>query len=63
MSLRDSINGFDPFATIQKKAAQDMTLFSLKAVIIIWSVFVILIALGVNNKWILAGILAYEVLP
>lgn len=36
----------------------------LKGMIVVWAIFVIILVLFfVNNKWLLAGILAYEVLP
>lgn len=44
-------------------ANRDLTLLSLKTLIIVWALFVILLTLVVDNKWLLTGILAYEVLP
>lgn len=43
--------------------SRDLTLTMLKIIIIMWALFIIVLALFINNKWILAGILAYEVLP
>ena len=43
--------------------AADFTEATLKALIILWSLMVIALALLFDNKWLLAGILAYEVLP
>lgn len=44
-------------------ANRDFTLVSLKTLIIVWAVFVIFLTIIVDNKWVLTGILAYEVLP
>ena len=44
-------------------ANRDFTLLSLKTLIIVWAIFVIILAVIVDNKWVLTGILAYEVLP
>lgn len=42
----------------------DFTVASLKTIIVVWAIGVILLVLFVvNDKWLLAGILAYEVLP
>lgn len=51
------------FGKFQKAAFDDFTVFSLRAVIILWAIFLIVLVLNIQNKWILAGILAYEVLP
>lgn len=53
----------ESFEKLRKDASRDLTLFQLKAVIILWAIFVVVLVLLINNKWILAGILAYEVLP
>lgn len=53
----------DIFNKIRELASQDLTLFGLKALIIAWALFVILLTVLIDNKWILAGILAYEILP
>ena len=42
---------------------EDYTLVGLKTAIIVWALFVIVLTLLIDNKWVLAGILAYEVLP
>lgn len=36
---------------------------TLKTLIILWALFVIGLALWIDNPWLLAGILAWEVLP
>jgi len=41
----------------------NFSLFGLKAFIVLWALFVIVLAMRINNKWLLAGIIAYEVLP
>lgn len=51
------------WARVQQLAARDFTLFGLKFLLIAWAVGVIIAALLINNKWLLAGLLAYEVLP
>ena len=53
----------DQFGSIRKKAAEDFSLFGLKATIILWCLVIIFMVLSIDNKWILAGILAYEILP
>lgn len=50
-------------ARIRRAAMQDFTLFGLRTVIIAWSILVIFLALTIKNKWVLTGILAYEILP
>ena len=42
---------------------QNMTLSLLKLVIVLWAIMIIFLVIWIQNKWILAGILAYEVLP
>ena len=42
----------------------DFTAAALKTMIVLWAIVVILLVVFVvHNKWILAGILAYELLP
>lgn len=53
----------DVFRRVQAAFSEDFTESALRAVIILWAVFVIFLALNVKNKFLLAGILAYEVLP
>jgi hypothetical protein len=48
---------------IQSEFARDFTLTGLRLAIVMWSIVIAISALSINNKWILAGILAYEVLP
>lgn len=48
---------------VQKQFNDDFTLTALRVTIIVWALFVIGLALFVKNKWFLAGVLAYEVLP
>lgn len=45
--------------------ASDFTATMLKTAIVLWAIFVIFLVLFVldNNKWLLAGIFLYEVLP
>lgn len=52
-----------PAATLQRQFNTDLPVFSLKVLIILWAVMVIGAALLINNKWVLAGILAWEILP
>ncbi len=53
----------DIFNKIRLAAERDFTLVGLKTLIIAWALFVIVLTLFIDNKWILAGILAYEILP
>ena len=50
-----------------KKFRQDVydeySVFALKTFIIAWALLVIVAALWIDNKWLLAGILAWEILP
>ena len=48
---------------VRREFYKDFTRAGLKAAIIVWAIFVIVLAFLIDNKWILAGILAYEVLP
>ena len=44
--------------------SHDFTATALKTAIVIWAIFVILLVVFVvDNKWLLAGIFLYEVLP
>lgn len=43
---------------------EDFTETALKTLIVIWAIFVIILVIFfVDNKWLLTGILAYEILP
>lgn len=53
----------DSFRRARTNASRDLSLFQLKAAIILFAIFVIALTLFVKNKGTLAGILAYEVLP
>lgn len=48
---------------LQKALYTDFSIWALKVIIIAWACISIGLALSIDNKWILAGILAYEVLP
>lgn len=48
---------------MQAEFAKDFTLTALRVIIIVWCLIVIGLALVIKNKWVLAGILAYEILP
>ena len=48
---------------LQRELARDFTLTMLKLTIILWCLFIAWLALAINDKWILAGIMAYEFLP
>lgn len=48
---------------VRSAFAQDFSLYALRATIIAWAVMLIALAVIIDNKWTLAGILAYEVLP
>lgn len=53
-----------PFREIRASFYEDWTQASLKAAIVLWALFIIfLVIFVVDNKWVLAGILAYEILP
>lgn len=48
----------------RNKLAEGHTETWLKTAIVLWALFVIVLVLfTVHNKWLLAGILLYEVLP
>lgn len=51
------------FERVQIAFSENFTRAGLKAIIILWALFIIVLALIVDNSWLLAGILAYEVLP
>ena len=53
-----------PVKKIQQAFYEDYTASSLKLLIVLWAIFIIFLVLFVvDNKWVLAGILAYEILP
>ena len=51
------------FQRVHSDFANDWTEAMLRWTIVVWAAFIIILALLVRNKWILAGILAYEILP
>lgn len=53
----------NPWRMVQEKAAHDFTLLGLKAAIIVVAILLIYLALKIDNKWVLGGIFAYEILP
>ena len=54
----------DTWQHVRQSFYDDFTLAGLKTIIVLWALFIIFVVLFVvDNKWILAGILAYEVLP
>lgn len=52
-----------PIESVRRSFEKDFTLAALRATIITWCLVVIGLAIVIDNKWVLAGILAYEVLP
>lgn len=46
-----------------RNISADFSLWTLRLSIIAWAIFIIVLVLCIKNKWALAGILAYEVLP
>jgi hypothetical protein len=51
------------FSHVKQSFYTDFTLASLKTIIILWAIGVIILVSLINNKWILAAIAAYEMLP
>ena len=51
------------FRNIQSSFERDFTKAALKTLIVLWSLVIVAIALSIDNKFVLAGILAYEILP
>lgn len=52
------------FQKVRQSFYDDFTTSALKTLIVLWALFVIFLVLFVvDNKWLLAAILAYEVLP
>ncbi len=51
------------FQRMKNDFARDWGEASLRYTIIVWAIFVIILALTIRNKVALAAILAYEVLP
>jgi hypothetical protein len=54
---------FKLFGKVRAHFHDDLTTDILKLTIIGWAIFIIILAIMVENKWLLATILAYEVLP
>ena len=48
---------------LQAELARDFTVTGLRIIITLWALFIIGLAWIVDNGWVLAGILAYEILP
>lgn len=58
MSLNDLVKSY------RKSLSNNFTVTSLKTMIVIWALFIIILTVFfVDNEWLLAGILLYEVLP
>lgn len=53
----------ETFRRVQEAFQRDFTQTSLRVVITLWALFIIALAWIVDNNFLLAGILAYEVLP
>lgn len=51
------------FEAFQKAASDDFSLLGLRILITLWAIFVVILAWHISNKWALAGMFAYEVLP
>ncbi len=49
--------------SFKRMVSRDFTANGLRAAIIIWAVLVVILALNVQDKYKLAAILAWEVLP
>lgn len=47
----------------QQQLNQDFTLTALRVIITLWALAVIVATWLIKNKWLLAGIAAYEMLP
>jgi len=48
----------------RRSLTEDFTTTSLKTAIVVWAILVcIAVVFFIDNKWLLAGILLYEVLP
>lgn len=53
-----------PIKQVRQAFYENYTVATLKTLIVLWALFVIVLVLFVvENKWLLAGILAYEILP
>jgi hypothetical protein len=52
-----------PGKQFRQDVYEEYSVLALKTCIIVWALFVIGLALFVNDKWLLAGILAWELLP
>lgn len=52
-----------PGRQFQRDVYDEYSVFALKTFIIAWAFLVIVAALWIDNKWILAGLLAWEILP
>lgn len=48
---------------IQNGFAQDFSAMMLRIFIVTWALIVVIAAFTVKSKWVLAGILAWELLP
>ena len=53
----------DAHTTVMQAAHEHFGTNALRTIIIVWALVIIAMALVIDNPWILAGILAWEVLP
>lgn len=53
----------ETFKRLQEALAKDFTKTSLKVIITLWALFIIVLAWTLDNTFLLAGVLAYEILP
>jgi hypothetical protein len=51
------------FEQVRRSFQKNLTVTTLKSLIIMWALFIIVLTLFIDNEWVLAGMLAYEVLP
>lgn len=52
------------FNQIKQNFYNDFTTTALKTIIVLWAIgIILLVVFVVDNKWVLAGIAAYEMLP
>jgi hypothetical protein len=52
-----------PAGKFRQDVYDEYSVVALKTFIIAWAVLVIVAALWIDNKWALAGLLAWEILP
>jgi hypothetical protein len=63
MKIKKTVDKVNPWHFVQQQANDNLSIFAIRVAIVLWSIVMIFLALTVTNKWVLSGMLGYELLP